>query len=155
MRILSTGTNPDKNVSVRTLLESFFAQILINVLNFVHILRSLIILYSRVYFSPNWIIVLSLYKQPLCWSNVFPFISAILGECKMFDQGMTNYDGVHNIFIHAWPWQCQKYEVYEINIHHRVQTGSGAYPASYPSGTRVSFPGGKAAGAWSRPLTSI
>jgi hypothetical protein len=31
--------------------------------------------------------------------------------------------------------------------HHRVQNGSGAHPASYPMGTRGSFPGGKAAGA--------
>jgi hypothetical protein len=41
------------------------------------------------------------------------------------------------------------------SLHHRVQKGSGAHPASYPMGTRVSFPGGKAAGAWSWPLTSI
>jgi hypothetical protein len=34
-------------------------------------------------------------------------------------------------------------------LHHRVQNGSGAHPASYPMGTRVSFYGGKAAGAWS------
>jgi hypothetical protein len=26
--------------------------------------------------------------------------------------------------------------------HHRVQTGSGAHPASYPAGTRSSFRGG-------------
>jgi hypothetical protein len=32
------------------------------------------------------------------------------------------------------------------SIHHRVQNGSGAHPASYPMGTRGSFPGGKAAG---------
>jgi hypothetical protein len=32
------------------------------------------------------------------------------------------------------------------SLHHRVQNGSGAYPASYPMGTRGSFPGGKAAG---------
>jgi hypothetical protein len=31
-------------------------------------------------------------------------------------------------------------------LHHRVQNGSGAHPASYPMGTRGSFPGGKAAG---------
>jgi hypothetical protein len=31
--------------------------------------------------------------------------------------------------------------------HHCVQNGSGAHPASYPMGTRGSFPGGKAAGA--------
>jgi hypothetical protein len=30
---------------------------------------------------------------------------------------------------------------------HRVQNGSGAHPSSCPMGTRVSFPGGKAAGA--------
>jgi hypothetical protein len=33
------------------------------------------------------------------------------------------------------------------SLHHRVQNGSGAYPASYPMGTRGSFPVGKAAGA--------
>jgi hypothetical protein len=32
------------------------------------------------------------------------------------------------------------------SLHHRVQTGSGAHPASYPTGTRGSFPGAKAAG---------
>jgi hypothetical protein len=30
--------------------------------------------------------------------------------------------------------------------HHHVQNGSGAHPASYPMGTRGSFPGGKVAG---------
>jgi hypothetical protein len=33
------------------------------------------------------------------------------------------------------------------SLHHRVQTGSGAHPASYPTGTGGTFPGGKAAGA--------
>jgi hypothetical protein len=34
------------------------------------------------------------------------------------------------------------------SLHHRVQNGSGAHPASYPMGTGGgSFPGGKAAGA--------
>jgi hypothetical protein len=33
------------------------------------------------------------------------------------------------------------------SLHHCVQNGSGAHPASYPMGTMVSFPGGKAAGA--------
>jgi hypothetical protein len=32
------------------------------------------------------------------------------------------------------------------SLHHRVQNGSGAHPASYPMGIRDSFPGGKAAG---------
>jgi hypothetical protein len=39
------------------------------------------------------------------------------------------------------------------SLHHRVQHGSGAHPASYPMGTRGSLPGGKAAGAWIWPLT--
>jgi hypothetical protein len=33
------------------------------------------------------------------------------------------------------------------SLHHRVQTGSGAHPASYSVGTSGSFPGGKAAGS--------
>jgi hypothetical protein len=33
------------------------------------------------------------------------------------------------------------------SLHHRVQNGSEAHPASYPRGTRSSFLGGKAAGA--------
>jgi hypothetical protein len=41
------------------------------------------------------------------------------------------------------------------SLHHRVQIGSGTHPASYPMGTRDSFRGGKAAGAWSWRLTSI
>jgi hypothetical protein len=35
------------------------------------------------------------------------------------------------------------------SVHHCVQNGSGAHPASSPMGTRGSFPGGKAAGSWS------
>jgi hypothetical protein len=31
-------------------------------------------------------------------------------------------------------------------LHYRLQKGCGAHPASYPMGTRGSFPGGKAAG---------
>jgi hypothetical protein len=33
------------------------------------------------------------------------------------------------------------------SLHHCVQNGSGAHPASYPKGTRGYFPRGKAAGA--------
>jgi hypothetical protein len=33
------------------------------------------------------------------------------------------------------------------SLHHRIQNGSEAYPASYSMGTRGSFPGGKAGGA--------
>jgi hypothetical protein len=42
-------------------------------------------------------------------------------------------------------------EAGNFSLHHRVQNGSGAHPDSYPMATRGSFPGGKAAGAWSWP----
>jgi hypothetical protein len=32
------------------------------------------------------------------------------------------------------------------SLHHCAQNGSGAHQASYPMGTRGSFPGGRAAG---------
>jgi len=44
---------------------------------------------------------------------------------------------------------------WEFSLHHRVQTGFGAHPASYLVGTRGCFLWGKAAGVWSWPLTSI
>jgi hypothetical protein len=46
-------------------------------------------------------------------------------------------------------------EAGNFSLHHRVQNGSGAHPASYPMDNWGSFLGGKAAGAWSWPLTSI
>jgi len=41
------------------------------------------------------------------------------------------------------------------SLRHRARTCSGAYPASYPMGTEGHYTGGKAAGAWSWPLSSI
>jgi hypothetical protein len=46
-------------------------------------------------------------------------------------------------------------EVGNFSLHHCVQNGSGAHPASYPMDTRGSFRGSKAARSWSWPLTSI
>jgi len=42
-----------------------------------------------------------------------------------------------------------------VSLRQRVQISSGALPASYPTGTRGSFPGGKATGRWSWSLTFI
>jgi hypothetical protein len=33
------------------------------------------------------------------------------------------------------------------SLHHHIPNGSGAHPASYPMGTKGSYPGGEAAGA--------
>jgi hypothetical protein len=41
------------------------------------------------------------------------------------------------------------------SLHHRVQNGSAAHPASYPVGTGGSFLGGKAAGAWNWPYLHL
>jgi hypothetical protein len=41
------------------------------------------------------------------------------------------------------------------SLSHRVQTGPGAHLASYEVGNGGSVPEGKAAGAWSRPLTHL
>jgi hypothetical protein len=41
------------------------------------------------------------------------------------------------------------------SLHHRVQNGSGAYPASYPMGTKGSFPGVKRPGREADHSTSI
>jgi hypothetical protein len=42
----------------------------------------------------------------------------------------------------------------KFSLLHVVQTGPGVHPTSYPMGTGCPFPGDKAAGAWSSPLTS-
>jgi hypothetical protein len=42
----------------------------------------------------------------------------------------------------------------EFSLLHVVETGSGTHPASHPMGIGGNIPGGKAAGAWSWPLTS-
>jgi hypothetical protein len=39
------------------------------------------------------------------------------------------------------------YVIISFCLHHGVQNGSVPHPASYPMGTRCSFPGGKAAGS--------
>jgi hypothetical protein len=41
------------------------------------------------------------------------------------------------------------------SLLHSVQTGSGAHPASYPTGTGALSPGDRAAGTWRWSLTSI
>jgi len=41
------------------------------------------------------------------------------------------------------------------SLRHRFQTCTGTHSSSYPMGTRGSYPGSKAAGAWSWPLNFI
>jgi len=48
----------------------------------------------------------------------------------------------------GWPGVRFPAGAANFSLHHRVQIGSGAQPASYPMGTTRSFPGGKATGPW-------
>jgi hypothetical protein len=54
-------------------------------------------------------------------------------------------------------WSGVRFPVWAGNfsLRHSVQNSSGAHPLSYPVGTGSSFPGGKAAGAWNWPRSSI
>jgi hypothetical protein len=63
-------------------------------------------------------------------------------------------------FAHPTPPFLRHFSLYWVILLLRfgriwVSMGVVIHPASYPMGTRDSFPGGKAAGAWSWPLTSI
>jgi hypothetical protein len=55
----------------------------------------------------------------------------------------------------GWTAWVQFPAVQDFSLLHSVQTDSWANPAYYPMGTGASFPGGKAAGAWSWPLIYI
>jgi hypothetical protein len=103
-------------------------------------------------------------RSALCihsiWPSVTIFNSGIL--CQYF---VTFYDpiksrGSSSISIQTGlfagqpglnSWQIQWWD-FSLCC---VQTSSETHPASYPMGTGGSFPGGKEAGAWSWPLTSV
>jgi hypothetical protein len=65
------------------------------------------------------------------------------GQLRLFtfNRGLTCNSYVRNLAY------LKKFSPY-----HRVKNGSRAHPASYQTGTRGSFPGDKAAGAWSWPI---
>jgi len=77
-----------------------------------------------------------------------------MNRIKIFVLANTNF--FLNAGLRAW---CLGVQVCAVAVnfssHHHVQTGAGVHPASYLTDTRVSFPGSKAAGTWSWPLTSI
>jgi hypothetical protein len=58
------------------------------------------------------------------------------------------------IILLVWLFITYIYLLAYLSISPIVQTGSGVHPTSYTMGTGGSFPGGKAAGAWSWPRTS-
>jgi hypothetical protein len=93
---------------------------------------------------------------PRWWREKFPALAGIIIIIRQIKQStVLALQTMNNI--------CTKHSsnfrfpagAGNFSVHHSVQNGSGAQPASYPMGTRGSFPGGKAAGAWSWSLTSI
>jgi hypothetical protein len=57
----------------------------------------------------------------------------------------------------GWPTEGSEFEsrwCQEFSLRYVVQTGSGVHPTYYPMDTGGSFPGSKAVGAWSWPLTT-
>jgi hypothetical protein len=77
-------------------------------------------------------------RRPSRWRFLIPkvvttsnFLSMLTGTGLRFPAGTGNF-----------------------SLHHLVQNDSGAHRASYQMGSRASFPGDKAVGAWSWSLTS-
>jgi hypothetical protein len=74
-------------------------------------------------------------------------------NCKSPDSSV----GIANRLRARWSSSRVRFPVGDVyfSLYHRVQNGFGTNPASYPICSWGSFPGGKAAGAWIWPLTSI
>jgi hypothetical protein len=131
-------------------------------------------------FDPSaWVHFMELVAGKLL-TRVWPILRVQLAQIAMFCRpkfvsynipplfwAITDYlskEDLLNTYRRSCPLNCivlndeasNRYKLIIVQlIYYRVQTGSGAHLASYPMGTRGSFPGGKAAGAWSWPLTSI
>jgi hypothetical protein len=87
----------------------------------------------------------------ICWvyDSIFTFVLLMLRRDSSV--GITLGDGLDDRGYRVrFPAGAGNF-----SLPHRVQNGSEAHPASYPMGTRSSFPVGKAAGEWSWPFTSI
>jgi hypothetical protein len=93
------------------------------------------------------------------WFKIFSVSCKALGKGKQFgnnehsqNRTETMYQSCNtsrdSLVVQCWAtgWVIQA-EAGNFFLHHRVQNGSGAHPASYPMGTSGSFAGGKAAGA--------
>jgi hypothetical protein len=82
----------------------------------------------------------------------------LITVCRLGMARLRAADGRH--CLHMWSVAALGYGLDEqgsrvrfpagagnFSLYHRVHNGSGAHPASYPMGTKGSFPGGKVAGA--------
>jgi hypothetical protein len=91
--------------------------------------------------------------------SVFVYINIFTVSISCFTvyQGVTGV--VQSVERLATGWKSEGSELesrkgQEFSFRHIVQTGSGVHPESYPKRNVTFFPGCKAVGAWSWPLTS-
>jgi hypothetical protein len=83
----------------------------------------------------------SITARPICYSREpTNMVGRDLKKCAVYVAlGYGLDDQGSRVRFPAGAWN--------FSLHHRIHNGSGAHPASYPMGTRCSFPGGKAAGS--------
>jgi hypothetical protein len=75
--------------------------------------------------------------------------------CTTFCRSRDSSVGIATVYgLDAWGVGLRVPVGSNVSFLRVVQTGSGAHPAFYQMGTGGYFPGGKAAGSWSWPLTS-
>jgi hypothetical protein len=67
---------------------------------------------------------------------------------------LIGYANQYSKKLQAWQREFDSRRGLAIFLFSCVQNGSGAHPAFYPMDIWGDFPGGKATGAWSWPLTS-
>jgi hypothetical protein len=95
--------------------------------------------------TSSWRGILSIGTNLLLWLNLRLLLSRVNVKVMSLDSsvGIATAYGMDDRMIRV------RFAVGAGNFsrHHRVQTGSGAHPASYPMGTGGSFPGIKAVGA--------
>jgi hypothetical protein len=94
------------------------------------------------------------------WGQIRKTSNSIIGVPTEFRIMRTRMDKFHFLSVDGVIEETQDTFFWllirggeEISLPHAVQTGSGAYPSFYLMCTGSSYPGGKAAGAWSWPLT--
>jgi hypothetical protein len=99
-----------------------------------------------------WVSLFSFAAITFCVTSQQVFIVAVVYFI------MTETSG-YSLVFHFLSVSAVPRRLYTLQLAHFlrrcVQNGSGAHPASYPTGTGGSFPGSKATKVWSWPLTSI
>jgi hypothetical protein len=90
-------------------------------------------------------------ERPICPLHKLFCVVLLLNVSRYSSVGIATGYGLYDRMIRVrFPAGAGNF-----SLRHRVQTGSGPHPASYPLGAGGFFLGGKAAGARSWPLTSI